>query len=147
MLYLNGHRYFWNENKKYWSSISSFLLKKKYYYSIPNFLNVLNSPKINILNFRAKIISFRRSNIFLRFGFTYRWNKTLFFNRMSLFFIIAKQRLGFLKLWNLGLSKELVIKYPFLAFKKNFNQKYFFSLKYFFFKSFYFRFLLIFLFV
>jgi hypothetical protein len=141
VLYLNGHRYFWNDVQKYWVNLNSLSLDNKYYYRLPFFSNFSIFPRVNVLTFRTKIISLRKSNIFLKFGIAYRWNKTLFFNRMALFFIVAKRRIGFLKLWNLGFSKKLVIKYPFLAFKQNFSRKMFFSLKSFFLKSFFFRYL------
>lgn len=135
------NRYIWNSNFRYWVNFNKISFDKQYYYNLHFFSNTYAFPKVNFLKFRTKIISLRRSNIFLKYGIIYRWNKTLFFNRMALFFIVAKRRMGFLKLWNLGLSKNLVIKYPFLAFKQNFSRKFFFSLKSFFFKSFFFRYL------
>jgi hypothetical protein len=58
---------------------------------------------------------------------------------MFFFFLALKRRLGFLRLWNLGLSKKFAIKFPFLSFQQVYGRKLFFSLKSFFFKSFFFR--------
>jgi hypothetical protein len=137
VLYLNGHRYYWDNNSRQW--VYEKKNEKKYYYSLPFFLNNYFLPKVNILKFKSKIVSIKRVNVFFKFGLFFRWSKSFFFNRMHSFFIAAKRRIGFLRLWDLGLYKKMLIKFPFLSFQQNFGQKYFFSLKFFFLKSFFFR--------
>jgi len=137
VLYLNGHRYYWDNNSKQWFYENK--NEKKYFYSLPFFLNNHFLPKVNLLKFKSKIVSIKRVNVFFKFGLFFRWSKSFFLNRMYSFFIAAKRRIGFLRLWDLGLYNKMLIKFPFLSFNQSFGQKYFFSLKFFFFKSFFFR--------
>jgi hypothetical protein len=136
-LYLNGHRYYWDNNSKFW--VYEKKNEKKYYYSLPFFLSSYFLPRLNILKFKTKIVSIKRVNVFFKFGLFFRWSKSFFFNRMHFFFIAAKRRIGFLRLWDLGLYKKMLIKFPFLSFQQNFGRNFFYSLKTFFFKTFLFR--------